>query len=114
MVDIFIPHAVKHTKYLLPFFLQVGSLQLEGATFDGVRLSESGHDTASIQAAPTCTFAWVPDSSAGGAGAGEAMAVPLYWTRDRDRQLATVDLPSGGEENKWLQSGVVIFLRKVA
>ena len=35
-------------------------------------------------------------------------------TYDREKLLAMVDLPSGGEENKWLQSGVVLFLRKVA
>jgi len=42
------------------------------------------------------------------------MSVPLYWTRDRERLLAMVDLPSGGEEYKWLKSGVVLFLRNVA
>ena len=92
--------------------IKVGSLQLEGATFDGVRLTDSGHDSASIQSAPVCSMAWVPDTQS--LHSGDMMSVPLYWTRDRERQLAMVDLPSGGEENKWLQSGVVLFLRKVA
>ena len=93
--------------------IKVGSLQLEGANFDGIRLSDSSHDSPSIQAAPVCTFAWVPDT-AQAAHSGEMMSVPMYWTRDREKLLAMVDLPSGGEENKWLQSGVVLFLRKVA
>ena len=92
--------------------IKVGSLQLEGANFDGVRLTDSGHDSPSIQAAPVCTFAWVPENDS--QHTGEMMSVPLYWTRDRERLLAMVDLPSGGEEYKWLKSGVVLFLRNVA
>ena len=92
--------------------IKVGSLQLEGANFDGVRMSDSGHDSPSIQSAPICTLAWIPDTQT--QHTGEMMNVPLYWTRERERQLASVELPSGGEENKWLQAGVVLFLRKVA
>ena len=57
-----------------------------------------------------------------GAGPGD-IDDSLIWTieaggrdnlDDREKLLAMVDLPSGGEDNKWLQSGVVLFLRKVA
>ena len=41
----------------------------------------------------------------------EAIRVPLYWSRERERVLAQIDLPSGGEESKWLQAGVVLFLK---
>ena len=92
--------------------IRVGSLQLEGANFDGIRLSDSSHDSPSIQGAPVCSFAWVPDTAT--AASAEMMSVPMYWTSDREKLLAMVDLPSGGEDNKWLQSGVVLFLRKVA
>ena len=43
--------------------VKIHALELEGAMFDGVRLSASMHDSPSIQVAPTCTLAWVPDSS---------------------------------------------------
>jgi len=43
--------------------VKINALELEGATFDGVRLSESRHDSPNIQVAPTCSLAWTPDSS---------------------------------------------------
>jgi dynein heavy chain 2 len=43
--------------------VKINALELEGALFDGVRLSESRHDSPNIQIAPTCTLAWTPDSS---------------------------------------------------
>jgi len=35
-------------------------LQLEGATFDGLRLLPNGADSPSITLAPPCTIAWMP------------------------------------------------------
>jgi len=94
--------------------IKVSSLQLEAATFDGVRLTENSHDSPSIQVAPVCTFAWVPDTMQGTQQSSEVISVPLYWSRERERLLAMVELPSGGEENKWLQAGVVLFLKKIS
>jgi hypothetical protein len=36
------------------------ALQLEGATFDGLRLLQNGIDSPSITLAPPCTVAWMP------------------------------------------------------
>ena len=94
--------------------VKVGSLQLEGANFDGVRLSDSSHDSPSISGAPVCTFAWLPDTDTASQQGGDMMRVPLYWTRHRNRQLAQINLPTGGDQTKWLQAGVVLFLRKLA
>ena len=94
--------------------IKMGSLQLEGANFDDVRLSDSSHDSLSIISAPVCTFAWLPDTETASQAREEVMSVPLYWSRERDRQLASLHLPSGGEHTKWLQAGVVLFLRKLA
>ena len=35
-------------------------LQLEGASFDGSRLSQNTHESPSIAPAPLCTVAWLP------------------------------------------------------
>ena len=94
--------------------VKVGSLQLEGANFDGVRLSDSSHESPSIISAPVCTFAWMPETDTSTQHGGDVMRVPLYWTRDRSKQLALVNVPSGGDQTKWLQAGVVLFLRKLA
>ena len=94
--------------------VKVGSLQLEGANFDGVRLSDSSHESPSIISAPVCTFAWMPETDTSTQDSGDVMRVPLYCTRDRNKQLALVNVPSGGDQTKWLQAGVVLFLRKLA
>lgn len=36
------------------------ALQLEGASFDGLRLLPNGADSPSITLAPPCTIAWMP------------------------------------------------------
>lgn len=41
-------------------FPQVGGLQLEGCSFDGVHLCENQHDSPSVSAVPPCYMAWVP------------------------------------------------------
>lgn len=38
---------------------QVGALQLEGCSFDGVCLCENQHNSPSVSATPTCYLAWV-------------------------------------------------------
>ena len=86
---------------------------MEGATFDGLRLGASGHGSPSTATAPVCSMAWLPDPPRS-APSEDLLAAPLYWTKERQRLLAMVELPSGGENNKWLQAGVVLFLREVA
>ncbi|KAJ3590362.1 hypothetical protein NHX12_008314, partial [Muraenolepis orangiensis] len=39
---------------------EVGGLQLEGCSFDGVRLSENQHESPSVASVPPCYMAWVP------------------------------------------------------
>ena len=92
--------------------VRVSGLQVEGAGFDGVRLTENSHDSPSIQAAPVCVLAWIPDS--GSSGSAESLAVPLYWTRERERLLAMVEVPGGREEDGWLQAGLVLTIASVA
>jgi dynein heavy chain 2, cytosolic len=43
--------------------IKINALELEGANFDGVRLTACVHDSPSIQVAPICTLAWVPELS---------------------------------------------------
>ncbi len=42
----------------------------------------------------------------------QVISVPLYWSRSRERLLAMLDLPSGGEDDRWLQAGVCLFIRQ--
>ena len=85
---------------------------LEGAGFDGVRLTASGHDAPPVTLAPVCTLAWIPDKSADHhyGGRGEVIRLPLYYSSEREKIVAHLDLPSGGDNDKWLQAGAVLFI----
>lgn len=38
------------------------------------------------------------------------MKVPLYWSKERDRLLAMLDVPTNGNESRWLQAMDCDFL----
>ena len=40
------------------------------------------------------------------------MKVPLYWSKERDRLLAMLDVPTNGNESRWLQAMDCDFLIK--
>jgi dynein heavy chain 2 len=90
--------------------VKVTGIMIEGAVFDGVRMSECAWDSPTYSAAPTSTFAWIPKSNSDHYRPNEAIRLPLYNTNERDKILTFVHVPSGGEENKWLQAGAVLFL----
>ena len=54
--------------------------------------------------------AWIQKSSQDHYRPNEAIKLPLYHTNLRDKILTFVQVPSGGEDNKWLQAGTVLFL----
>lgn len=90
--------------------VKVSGIKIEGAVFDGVKLTESQWDSPTYSAAPSCTFAWIPKTSQDHYRQNEAMKLPLYNTNMRDKILTFVQVPSGGEDNKWLKAGTVLFL----
>lgn len=53
--------------------IKVSLLQLEGATFDGVRMVSNSHNSPSIQTAPTCSFAYLPESSTSASPSSEVI-----------------------------------------
>ena len=90
--------------------IKITGIKIEGAVFDGVKLSESEWNSSTYSTAPACTFAWIPKSSPDQYRPNEAISLPLYHTNMRDKILTFVQVPSGGDENKWLQAGAVLFL----
>ena len=90
--------------------VKVTGIRMEGALFDGIKLSECSWDSPTYATTPTCTIAWIPDSSSDHYRVNEAIKLPLYNTNLRDKILTFVQVPSGGEEHKWLQAGTVLFL----
>ena len=85
-------------------------VKYKGWIIDGIKLSECSWDSPTYATTPTCTIAWIPDSSSDHYRVNEAIKLPLYNTNLRDKILTFVQVPSGGEEHKWLQAGTVLFL----
>ena len=90
--------------------VKITGIRMEGATFDGIKLSDCSWDSPSAASAPPCTMAWIPDTSPDHYRLNEAIRLPLYNTNLRDKILTFLQVPSGGEENKWLQAGTVLYL----
>ena len=91
-------------------FIIIG-LVLEGGHFDGLRLSEASHDSSTFTSCPVATFAWIPKTEANYYRENEVINLPLYHTSDREKILASVDVPAaGGDENKWLKAGIVLYI----
>ena len=95
--------------------ISVVGMMLEGAAFDGNRLVASEHDSPTHSMAPGCVLAWVPDNLPDHYSREEAIRLPLYLNSERDKIVASLDLPCGssGSQDKWLQSGTVLFLSSV-
>jgi len=88
----------------------VTGLQLQGAIFDGRRLSEVPADGQTALALPPAKFAWIPKEAA--APYANALPVPLYRTAERAAVIAEIQLPLGSaaEAPQWVLSGTACFL----
>ena len=82
---------------------------IEGAIFDGNRLTSSNHDSPTFTLTPTATFAWVPEK--GSKTGNDSIQLPMYYSDDREKIIANVEFPTGNDgKEKWLQAGAVLFL----
>ncbi|XP_018025771.1 cytoplasmic dynein 2 heavy chain 1, partial [Hyalella azteca] len=85
-------------------------LQLEGATFDGSRLMQNTHDSASITAAPSCTVAWVPKDKKPNMYQDDLVAVPVYTSSLRESVVCSLDVPCSKPSHQWIQAGIALLL----
>ncbi|KAI3384589.1 hypothetical protein SNEBB_000074 [Seison nebaliae] len=95
------------------YSIKVEGLQIEGATFDGIRLTENSRSTASINPIPSFQLSWIPKKSTN--NEQSHILLPLYFNESREKIVMKINVPfgGGGEEakNKWILSGVALFLR---
>nr|CAD7430089.1 unnamed protein product [Timema monikensis] len=89
----------------------LAGLQLEGATFNGLRLTPNTADTPSVCAAPGCTVAWMPKGDFPVYHPEEIISLPVYFTAAREHVLVNLDVPCAGNQDKWVQTGTAFFLR---
>ncbi|XP_069615312.1 cytoplasmic dynein 2 heavy chain 1 [Ranitomeya imitator] len=91
--------------------VKVSGLQLEGCSFDGNHLSENQHNSPSVSVVPSCSMAWISQQSTGIYSPGECISLPVYTSAERDRVVTNIDLPCGGDQNRWIQCGAALFLK---
>ncbi|XP_040068802.1 cytoplasmic dynein 2 heavy chain 1 [Ixodes scapularis] len=91
----------------------LSGLQLEGCSFDGLRLAQCRHNSPSVSSVPACLAAWLPKSSPPPYPEAGSILLPLYSGVEREKVVATLSLPCDGDRNQWLQCGAALFLKSV-
>eukprot|EP00118_Oscarella_pearsei_P021037 m.233847 g.233847 ORF g.233847 m.233847 type:complete len:1441 (+) comp40100_c0_seq20:9031-13353(+) len=94
-----------------PVSVKIEGLQLEGCTFDGVRLTDNQRDSPSVMAIPPCCFAWVKKDNPEPYLAGDCISLPIYYSAERERIVTRLNVPCGGDQDHWIQSGAALFLK---
>ena len=88
---------------------------MEGCSFDGSRLLENKRDSPSVTTMPTCSVAWVTKDTPPPYPDGECLSLPIYFSAERDKLVACLDVPCGsGAINgkaQWVQTGAALFLK---
>uniref|UniRef100_H2ZEZ6 Cytoplasmic dynein 2 heavy chain 1 n=1 Tax=Ciona savignyi TaxID=51511 RepID=H2ZEZ6_CIOSA len=92
--------------------VKIGGLQLEGCSFDGLRLSENQRDSPTVSAVPTLHAAWVPKDTPGPYSSNETISLPIYTSPNRESIVTCLDVPCGGQAKTWIQSGAALLLQQ--
>ncbi|KAI8824969.1 dynein heavy chain and region D6 of dynein motor-domain-containing protein [Fimicolochytrium jonesii] len=90
--------------------ISVDGLFLQGASFNGTRLSEAHAEDPTFVQVPLCNIAWVPKDRA--EGTRGIIQTPLYTSPTREKLVCNVGLPcetTGAEA--WILAGVALFLK---
>uniref|UniRef100_A0A8B9SHL9 Cytoplasmic dynein 2 heavy chain 1 n=1 Tax=Anas platyrhynchos TaxID=8839 RepID=A0A8B9SHL9_ANAPL len=91
--------------------VKISGLQMEGCSFDGNRLSENLHDSPSVSSVLPCYMAWIPQDAYGPYSPEECITLPVYTSMERDRVVTNIDVPCGGNQDRWIQCGAALFLK---
>ncbi|XP_077915202.1 cytoplasmic dynein 2 heavy chain 1 isoform X5 [Halichoerus grypus] len=91
--------------------IKMGGLLLEGCSFDGSRLLENHHDSPSVSPVLPCYVGWIPQGAYGPYSPDECISLPVYTSSERDRVVANIDVPCGGNQDQWIQCGAALFLK---
>lgn len=118
------------------FTCKLTGLLLEGCSFNGMKLVENTAESSPIVKVTDCTIGWVPQvkmslyanhiraqvhkldrnlnfiqqNEIEARRVGEQISVPLYYNESRQKLIGSLDFPSYGENVKWIQAGVGLFL----
>ncbi|KAJ3130163.1 Cytoplasmic dynein 2 heavy chain 1 [Nowakowskiella sp. JEL0407] len=86
--------------------ISVSGLLIQGANFDGIRLSEVAPNDLSFAPAPNCYLAWMPKSFK----FLHDLEIPLYLNSTREKIVTVVQVPSSdNDRSKWIMASVAFF-----
>eukprot|EP00899_Mesostigma_viride_P029629 jgi/Mesvir1/9851/Mv22388-RA.1 len=89
--------------------VNIKGLVMQGAQFDGARLSELSSDSPSTSEVPACIVMWIQKKEQFPYEGGY-LSVPLYVTFSRRRLLTEVQLPCAEDTERWVLNGAALFL----
>lgn len=90
--------------------IQVEGLFLQGCAFDGVRMNEIRGKAPEVLQLPIATLAWIEESQADPYPEQNTVETPLYFNLDREKLLCTLKMASNGKADRFIISGVAVFL----
>ena len=94
-----------------PLACSFSSLMLQGADFMSGSLQESNPEGSEISQAPPVTIGFVPKDEKDPYPTDRSIAVPTYFSSTREDFLMELQMPcQPQEQDKWVLSGVALFL----
>jgi dynein heavy chain 2 len=93
-----------------PLICTLSSLLLQGATFHNM-LQDSASEAAELTPAPNVAIGFVPLRSPDSYQSGQCIGVPVFLSTTREEYLTEIHMPcNSGDQDKWVLSGVALFL----
>ncbi|CAM9144871.1 unnamed protein product [Heterosigma akashiwo] len=93
-----------------PLPITIKGLSLQGASFGGSCLHETAPNAPEVTDVPPVSLAFIKNDEPEPYSKGEALAVPLYHSLNREKMLVEVSMPFDDEESKWVLAGTALFL----
>lgn len=90
----------------------LSGLLLQGATFQGGALQESAPEGSELSPTQDVCIGFAPSSARDTYDADGAVTVPIYLTPTREEFLTELQMPisNAGDQDRWILSGVALFL----
>ena len=100
----------KELKSICPLPCTLVNLLLQGASFNGGNMQEPSPDASEIIPAPQVHIGFVPIDGKYESRDNSLVAVPVYLNPSREDFLMELQVPAKGDQQKWVLSGVALFL----
>jgi dynein heavy chain 2 len=94
----------------VPVTCTVAGLGIQGCTFDGARLHEADRSTPTLVPLAAVRVGFVQRQHAPHPNSDQLLELPLYASPSREKVVARMQVPCGGNQAKWVLAGVALFL----